>query len=273
MTFSIALSRALRWTRLTSVLVLSGFVLAACGGGGGSSDSGEAVLSAEQEARTLVQYGYRTGTGIYEYGYNSIPQLAILDAPVDVDLSRYAMVHDGRRYHLFAGVLGNDNALDIYTYDGSGYRYTNQRVAVRDLPADADRSNFSMVHNGTSFRLYYRSSLNPTAIYQIRANSLGVDFIYGSLGVFNVLGLTGVPADADLSRWAMHHDGADYRHLVFQRGSSTTIYQFGWDGGAYALGHNSLTTVTLTDTPATALTRTFAMLHDGRDLRLYQLGQ
>ena len=62
--------------------------------------------------------------------------------------------------------------------------------------------------------------------------------------------ITGAPADANFARWAMLHDGSAYRLYVFQGSSSTTLYQFAWDGSSYAFGFNSIPVLTLTGAPA-----------------------
>ncbi len=81
--------------------------------------------------------------------------------------------------------------------------------------------------------------------------------------------ISNFPPDADLSRWAMLHDGSAYRFYAFRRGSNDTIYQGSFDGSAYVFGHNSIPVLRLVDFPADSDASSFAMLHDGSAYRLY----
>ncbi len=80
--------------------------------------------------------------------------------------------------------------------------------------------------------------------------------------------VTGAPADADWSRWSMLHDHDAYRLYVYRKGSSS-LYQFAFDGQAYAWGYHSIPEITIAGLPADADTSHFAMLWDGADYRFY----
>lgn len=81
--------------------------------------------------------------------------------------------------------------------------------------------------------------------------------------------ITGEPVDADAARWAMLHDGSAYRLYSFKQGTDDRLYQFSFNGSAYAFGHHSIPELTLVDFPADTDASSFAMLHDGSDYRLY----
>lgn len=83
------------------------------------------------------------------------------------------------------------------------------------------------------------------------------------------LRIADAPSDADLSRWSMLHDGDAYRLYCFKGRSSDTLYQFGFDGHAYRFGHRSIPELKLVEFPDDADPSSFAMLHDGRDYRLF----
>ena len=87
----------------------------------------------------------------------------------------------------------------------------------------------------------------------------------------NVIGMSGAPADADLSRWAMLYDGSVYRQYVGRVGDSTTLYQFGFNGASYDFGHRSIPQLSVQGMPDTSDTTSFSMLHDGADYRFYHL--
>ena len=59
-------------------------------------------------------------------------------------------------------------------------------------------------------------------------------FAYNSIPVIPI---TGAPDDANFARWAMLHDGADYRLYLFRGSSSDTLYQFAWNGSSYEYGY------------------------------------
>ena len=82
--------------------------------------------------------------------------------------------------------------------------------------------------------------------------------------------ITGSPADVDIKRWAMLHDGADYRFYAFKSGSNTQFYQYAFNGASYAFGFNSIDELTLQGLPANTNSNNFAMLHDGSNFRFYQ---
>ncbi len=86
--------------------------------------------------------------------------------------------------------------------------------------------------------------------------------------------ITGAPADTNWRRWAMLHDGSDYRMYFFKGSTHNTLYQFAWNGSSYQYGHNSIPVLTLTQIPADADTGSFTMLHSGSYYHLYmrQLG-
>ncbi|MGB1257988.1 MAG: hypothetical protein ACPG51_19095 [Thiolinea sp.] len=81
----------------------------------------------------------------------------------------------------------------------------------------------------------------------------------------------GAPADTGFGRYAMLHDGSTYRLYLFKRGSRDTLYQFGFNRttSRYEYGFNSIKVLKIVGMPADANHKSFAMLHDGQDYRLY----
>jgi hypothetical protein len=91
---------------------------------------------------------------------------------------------------------------------------------------------------------------------------------YGYRSIPNIP-INGAPADANLSRWAMLHDGSAYRLYCFKGSSSDTLYQFSWDGTSYAFGFNSIPVLTLVGAPADVDASSIAMLHSGSAYHAY----
>lgn len=75
--------------------------------------------------------------------------------------------------------------------------------------------------------------------------------------------ITGAPADTNLARWAMLHDGSDYRLYAFRGSSSDTLYQFAWNGSSYAFGFRSIPVLTLVGSPGDVDASSIRMLHSG----------
>jgi hypothetical protein len=91
---------------------------------------------------------------------------------------------------------------------------------------------------------------------------------YGYRSIPNIP-ITGAPADANFSRWAMLHDGGAYRLYCFKGSSTDTLYQFAWDGASYAYGYNSIPVLTLVGAPSDADASSIAMLHSGNAYHAY----
>lgn len=83
------------------------------------------------------------------------------------------------------------------------------------------------------------------------------------------LRIVDAPSDADLGRWTMLHDGDAHRLYCFKGRSVDTLYQFSLDGHSYRFGHRSIPELKLVEFPDDADPGSFAMLHDGRDYRLF----
>ena len=113
-----------------------------------------------------------------------------------------------------------------------------------------------------------RGRSNPTELYQFAFNPASRNYEYGFRSI-DIIDTTGLPADADLSRWAMLYDGTVYRQYVGKAGSPDVMYQCGFNGSSYAFGHRSIPELNIVGMPADSDTTSFAMLHDGADYRFY----
>jgi len=249
-------------------------VLTGCGGGGGGGPDG-AVLGARFQITGLDQAVYDGGAE-YVYGAGgAIATVAVSGAPADADASRWAMLHDGTRYRLYCMRLGDDVTLYQFGYNPAtstyefGYDSISQ-LGITGAPPGADPSSIAMLHDGADYRLYMRNRSDPRDIHQFGYNASTGNYEYGYRSI-DMISTTGAPADADLSRWAMLHDGSVYRQYVGKAGSDSTLYQFGFDGGSYAFGYRSISELQVVGMPASSDTSSFAMLHSGDRYRLYHL--
>ena len=246
--------------------------LAACGGGGAAPDTDDDVEAAGPPS-SLHQAAYEGGS-TYAYGHNSVPNVRIVGAPEDTDYTRWAMVHDGVRYRLYFMKQG-ELTLYQFAFNGSAYEFGFDSVAVLEvtgMPPEVDPSSFKMLHDGLDYRLFMRGSEDTSLLYQAAFNPATVRYEYGFRSI-DAIDTEGLPADADLTRWAMLFDGAVYRQYVGRTGSTHELYQCGFDGRAYSFGYRSIGEITVVGMPESSITSSFSMLHDGADYRFYHLGQ
>jgi uncharacterized glyoxalase superfamily protein PhnB len=220
---------------------------------------------------SLNQFAWIANTSIYRFGHNSIPNIRIVDAPADADLSNWAMLHDGSAYRLYAFKRGTTDTLYQASFNGEAYQFGHNSIPVLRLvgfPADADASTFSMLHDGSAYRLYLRRQGDPRTLYQASWVE-GTDVYQFGHNSIPAIPVVDFPEDTDWSRWMMLHDGSAYRHYAFKAGSDREFYQGSFDGAAYRFAHNSIPTLTLEGTPPDSNTSRAAMLHDNADYRFY----
>ena len=266
-------SKTTSWGLPVAIFLMS-MVLQACGGGdsaaGGGTNTGPQEMS-------LNQAGYNSSAGSYQYGYRSIANIMISGQPDDLDWSRWAMLHDGEVYRLYFFKVGSNTQIYPFGYNPSTalYEYGYRSIPLLDIkgaPTDADPTSFAMLHDGSDYRLYMRSSSNPTRIYQFAFNKTTSDYEYGYRSI-PVMDVTKAPADVDWDRWGMLHDGSVYRHYAFKKGAEDTMYQFGFNSSTsdYEYGYRSIPMLRIENMPDNSDTSDFAMLHDRTDYRFYFL--
>ena len=112
------------------------------------------------------------------------------------------------------------------------------------------------------------SSSNPKKLYQFAWNGSSYEYGHNSIPEMSI---TGAPADTDYSKWAMLHDGNNYRLYFAKNGIIDKLYQFAWNGATYKYGFNSIPTLSLDSIPRKSHFNIFNMLHDGSDYRFYFL--
>jgi hypothetical protein len=236
------------------------------------------VLSDPNVSPSLDQAAFQASSETYLFGFNSIPNIPIKDAPNDADFTRMAILHDGSNYRLYAMQSGSNSIIYQFVFDPGATAYTyglpgqlNQIDIVGvDTQPDADPGSIAMLHDGSSYRLYMRSLSDPGLLHQFVFNAGTNDYEYGFGGVSQVI-VSGAPADADHNRWAMLHDGSIARFYLGQMGNLNTLYQFGLNAasGEFEYAFDSITPIDIVGTPTTSVTDDFIMLHDGGIYRFY----
>ena len=226
---------------------------------------------------SLDQAVYDASTQAYQFGTSTLPNIKTANAPADTDWSRWAMLHNGTSFKLFAMKRNTTNTLYQFVYNGSTQKYewdsaaTNSSVMISGIPDDANTSSIAMLHAQGADRLYMLSK-SGTAIHQFKFDSTSNTFIYAFNGAIGKVDITGMPGNINWSRWAMTHDGAHYRVYAMENGSNTQLHQAAYNSasGNYEHGFNS-NMPTITSIDAATERERFAILHDGSAYRLYML--
>jgi hypothetical protein len=165
------------------------------------------------------------------------------------------------------------DSLNQAAFNGSTYAFGHNsipNIAFTGAPADTDFSRSAMLHDGSTYRLYFFKQGSNDTLYQFGFNpgTLKYEFGYNSI---DILKITGIPADADASSFAMLHDGSVYRLYMRSKTNAETMYQFGYHAAtqAYEFGYSSIPVLYITMAPADIDHSRWAMLHDGSRYRLY----
>lgn len=236
-----------------------------------------AMLSTAQAA-SLNQAAFNPASNSYVFGYRSIPNMAIANAPADTDWQRWAMLHDGATYRLYFFRQGSADTLYQFAFNPATSRYeygfnSIPQLSIVGMPADADSSRFAMLHDGSAYRLYLRKQNAPGVLYQAAFNRATNQYEFGYNSI-NVLNVAGMPADTDWNRFAMLFDGKDYRFYAMKAGSPNTFYQAAFNreqNNQYIYGYRSIPVLQVQGMPGSSDTSDFAMLHDRQDYRFYFL--
>ncbi|MFO7567532.1 MAG: hypothetical protein R6X02_33115 [Enhygromyxa sp.] len=238
----------------------------------------EAQAVAEpQDFMVLKQAFFDVSIGAYTFAsLEGSSQLRVTKAPADADSTRMAMLHDGDMARLYLFKAGSDDTIYQFGLNPAaeafefGYRSIPE-LRLSGAPADASAESFAMLHDGATYRLYLRSKTRETLLYQFAYNPASQRYEFGHNYSILTLELVGSPADVDHRRWAMLHDGQDYRYYARVRGRPSQLYQFAFNRATehYEFGFNSIPTLTVIGGARDDDGRDFAMLHDGARYRLH----
>lgn len=226
-------------------------------------------------SHSLNQFAYVPGTANYQFGYNSIPNMLISNAPADTDWARWAMLYDGSFYRLyFFQRLSNDKLYQFaFNSATAHYEFGFNSIPILRLtgtPPGTSADSFAMLHDGTYYRLYLRESGHPETLVQYAFNPATSNYEFGHMSIPRI-NVTNIPAQTDMHRWNMLHDGSAYRLYAFAVGSNSVFYQASFNSAAseYQFGFNSIPVLNLINAPANSNFSSFAMLHDRSYYRFY----
>ena len=128
------------------------------------------------------------------------------DPPADTH-QLYQGVYNGAQYE-----FGYEDAIEILDITGG--------------PADTDWNRWAMLNDNGSFRLYFMQAGSDDTIYQFVYNPATQDYEYGLGAAIDQIGITGAPADADMSSFAMLYSGTSYRLYAQSASDPLRIHQF-----------------------------------------------
>lgn len=142
------------------------------------------------------------------------------------------------------GEVPDTHQLYQGAYNGSDYEYGYMSIDVLDItggPADTDWTRWAMLNDEGSYRLYFMREDADDTIYQFVYNPATEDYEYGLGAAIDQLGITGAPADADMSSFAMLYGEDEFRLYAqsisdprrvhqFAYNSATQSYEYGFDG-------------------------------------------
>lgn len=236
-------------------------------------------LTAQQgfAAPFVNQAAYQAGTTSYVFGYRSISNLSIMNAPFDTDWNRWAMMYDrndGGVYRLFAFKAGTNDILYQFGFNKAinSFQFGYQAIPVlriTQLPTDTDTSQFSVLHDGNGYKLYMPRIRESSTLYEFSFNLTNKQ--YENTGrIFNVIDM---PGDTDWQRTAILHDGTDYRFFAMKSATNNLFYQAAYNPttGSFQYSFRSIPLLNLIAIPPNSNPRAFSMLHDGTDYRFYFL--
>ena len=233
------------------------------------------ALVPRADAVELRQASWVEGTSTYRFGYQSTPSIPVRGAPADTDWARWAMLHDGLDYRLYAFRRDSDTELYQFAYDTAEQAYvwgyqSIPTITVTGAPPTTDTTRFAMLHDGSSFRLLLGDTEDPAVLHQFGFDFSSASYVLGD-GVPPRVPLVGFPAGT--SGLAALHDGTDYRVYQFAPGTDEVLLQGAFDPrtDSVAWGQRSTPRMFLEGLPRDVASRSAAMLHDGARYRLYLL--
>lgn len=236
------------------------------------------LLTTQQSfsAPFVNQAAYQKGTTSYVFGHRSISNLTITNAPVDTDWNRWAMMYDrnGGAYRLFFFKAGTNDILYQFGFNktANAYQFGYQAIPalrILGIPYDTNTSQFSVLHDGVSYKLYMPRRSEPATYYVFAFNINSKHYEYTKKS----LNITGMPSDTDWQRTSILHDGVDYRFFAMRSGTNHLFYQAAYNptAGNFQYSFRSIPMLSLVGTPPNSNTKAFSMLFDGTDYRFYLL--
>jgi hypothetical protein len=161
-------------------------------------------------------------------------------------------------------------------YNGFSYEYGYQslsKIQIKNAPYDIDWNRWSMLEDGSVYRLYFMPKGKSDKLYQFGFNPSTNSYEYGYQST-PIISIVGLPSYLEVTSFSMLHDGNDYRLYILDKKNSKKLLQCAYDSnfganGAYRYGFRSMDEISITDAPYDTDWNRWSMLHDGKVYRLY----
>jgi hypothetical protein len=167
-------------------------------------------------------------------GYERQNDFKIAGAPTDCDWSRWAMVHStstsqgGKIYRLYCFKAGTNDTIYQFGYKDGEYHYgyeSSPVLKIRNKPATANTNTFSMLHDGTSYRMYFLDVNDEKLLHQFVFD--GSNYVPEPSNP--TIKLTNLPVDVDLRRTSMLYSSSNnqpgYHFYSFIQGKRNRLLQ------------------------------------------------
>lgn len=161
----------------------------------------------------LYQFGFNEITNSYEYGYRSMPIIPIVGLPQNTNVNSFSILYDGYDYRLYFKSSSNFSLYQC-SFDEQKMQYeyglkSIPEIFITNAPTDIDLGSWSMLFDGSSYRLYFASKKNQFKLYQFSYNGETYEYGYNSTPILNVIGM---PLKNYVKKFNITYDGMDYRY-------------------------------------------------------------
>jgi hypothetical protein len=210
----------------------------------------------------------------YVYALNSLPSISVVGAPKDTDWTRWSIVNDRSVYRLYFMPIGRSDKLYQFGFNPSTNRYeygyeSMPVIPVFGLPFNTSVSSFSILFDGETYRLYFKSKDN-LSLYQCAYNENTQRYEFGFNSIAEIL-ISNVPNDIDLQSWSMLYDGNKYRLYFASKNNRYQLFQFAYNGQTYEYGYGSMPIIDVIGMPTKNFVKKFNIIYDGEHYRYYNL--
>lgn len=160
-------------------------------------------------------------------------------------------------------------------FNGTSYEFgyrSKPSISITGAPDDIDWNRWSILHDGEVYRLYFMPIGRSDRLYQFGFNIKTEKYEYGYRST-PIIPVVDLPLDANVMGFSILYDGQVYR-LYFKTSKRDLIYQCAYDedygtSGAYRFGYRSMAEIPVVDAPSFTDWKSWTMLHDGVNYRLY----
>lgn len=169
-------------------------------------------------------------------------------------------------------ILAQNGKIYQAGYNGNVYQFgynSAQTISISGAPEDTDWDRWSILHDGSVYRLYFMAIGKSNVLYQFGYNTFSGDYEYGYESK-PIIQITGLPNNTNVTGFSILFDGSYYR-LYFKSSDNFSLYQCAYDFSRqqYRFGYQSIPEINITNAPNDMDMRSWSMLHDGEDYRLY----